>query len=62
MQVRRRFRNQREEGQARPRGYLAVDARRLHTRQIALDAPGFWTLTVRYWYQYTSFFAIIVSK
>jgi len=29
------------------------------TRQIALDAPGFWTLTARYWYQYTSLFAIV---
>src|SRR5436853_7147529 len=39
---------------------IEVDARRLRTQQIALDAPGFWALTIRYWYQYTSFFAIIV--
>jgi TRAP transporter 4TM/12TM fusion protein len=39
---------------------IEVDARRLGTQQIALDAPGFWALTLRYWYQYTSFFAIIV--
>jgi TRAP transporter 4TM/12TM fusion protein len=39
---------------------IEIDARRLNTRQIALDAPGFWALTARYWYQYTSFFAIIV--
>ncbi len=39
---------------------IEVDARRLGTRQIALDAPGFWALTRRYWYQYTSLFAIIV--
>lgn len=38
---------------------IEVDARRMGTRQIALDAPGFWTLTARYWYQYTSLFAII---
>ena len=39
---------------------IEIDARRLGARQIALDAPGFWALTGRYWYQYTSFFAIIV--
>ncbi len=39
---------------------IEVDARRMGTRQIALDAPGFWALTARYWYQYTSLFAIIV--
>ncbi len=39
---------------------IEIDARRLGARQIALDAPGFWALTWRYWYQYTSFFAIIV--
>ncbi|HZP94840.1 MAG TPA: TRAP transporter fused permease subunit [Candidatus Limnocylindria bacterium] len=39
---------------------IEVDARRMGARQIALDAPGFWTLTARYWYQYTSLFAIIV--
>jgi len=39
---------------------IELDARRLGARQIALDAPGFWALTGRYWYQYTSFFAIIV--
>jgi TRAP transporter 4TM/12TM fusion protein len=38
---------------------IEIDARRMGTRQIALDAPGFWTLTARYWYQYTSLFAII---
>jgi TRAP-type uncharacterized transport system fused permease subunit len=38
---------------------IEIDARRIGTRQIALDAPGFWTLTARYWYQYTSLFAII---
>lgn len=39
---------------------IEIDARRMGTRQIALDAPGFWDLTKRYWYQYTSLFAIIV--
>ncbi|HEY6959956.1 MAG TPA: TRAP transporter fused permease subunit [Candidatus Limnocylindria bacterium] len=39
---------------------IEVDARRMGARQIALDAPGFWALTFRYWYQYTSLFAIIV--
>ena len=39
---------------------IEVDARRMGARQIALDAPGFWALTARYWYQYTSLFAIIV--
>ncbi|TMC79633.1 MAG: TRAP transporter fused permease subunit [Chloroflexi bacterium] len=39
---------------------IEVDARRLGARAIALDAPGFWDLTRRYWYQYTSLFAIIV--
>jgi TRAP-type uncharacterized transport system fused permease subunit len=39
---------------------IEFDARRMGARQIALDAPGFWELTVRYWYQYTSLFAIIV--
>jgi TRAP transporter 4TM/12TM fusion protein len=38
---------------------IEQDARRMGTRQIALDAPGFWALTARYWYQYTSLFAII---
>ena len=38
---------------------IEVDARRLGAREIALDAPGFWALTARYWYQYTSLFAII---
>jgi TRAP transporter 4TM/12TM fusion protein len=38
---------------------IEIDARRMGTRQIALDAPGFWALTARYWYQYTSLFAII---
>ncbi|MDE3112295.1 MAG: TRAP transporter fused permease subunit [Chloroflexota bacterium] len=39
---------------------IEVDARRVGARQIQLDAPGFWELTKRYWYQYTSLFAIIV--
>src|SRR5436309_980574 len=39
---------------------IEVDARRMGARQIALDAPGFWQLTARYWFQYTSLFAIIV--
>lgn len=39
---------------------IEIDARRMGARQIALDAPGFWALTARYWYQYTSLFAIIV--
>jgi TRAP transporter 4TM/12TM fusion protein len=38
---------------------IEIDARRMGTRQVALDAPGFWELTARYWYQYTSLFAII---
>ena len=29
---------------------IEIDARRLGTRDIALDAPGFWWLTARYWY------------
>lgn len=39
---------------------IEIDARRLHAQPIVLDAPGFWALTKRYWYQYTSLFAIIV--
>jgi TRAP transporter 4TM/12TM fusion protein len=39
---------------------IEIDARRLGAREIALDAPSFWQLTARYWYQYTSLFAIIV--
>src|SRR2546428_324555 len=39
---------------------IEIDARRLGARDIALDAPGFWDLTLRYWYQYTSLFAIII--
>src|SRR3989442_1291351 len=35
-------------------------AHRRGARDIALAAPGFWELTKRYWYQYTSLFAIIV--
>jgi TRAP transporter 4TM/12TM fusion protein len=38
---------------------IEIDARRMGTRQVALDAPSFWALTARYWYQYTSLFAII---
>jgi TRAP-type uncharacterized transport system fused permease subunit len=38
---------------------VEIDARRLHAQPIVLDAPGFWALTKRYWYQYTSLFAII---
>src|SRR5205814_687276 len=40
---------------------IEVDARRLGAREIALDAPGFCWLTKRYWYQYTSLFALVVS-
>ena len=39
---------------------IEIDARRLGAKDIRLDAPGFWSLTLRYWYQYTSLFAIIV--
>ena len=39
---------------------IEVDARRLGASEIVLDAPGFWELTRRYWYQYTSLFAIVV--
>ncbi|MDP9264999.1 MAG: TRAP transporter fused permease subunit [Chloroflexota bacterium] len=39
---------------------IEIGARRLGAQDIALDAPGFWALTARYWYQYTSLFAIIV--
>jgi TRAP transporter 4TM/12TM fusion protein len=39
---------------------IEIDARRLKAQPIVLDAPGFWALTTRYWYQYTSLFAIIV--
>ena len=38
---------------------IEIDARRLRAQAIVLDAPGFWWLTKRYWYQYTSLFAII---
>src|SRR5207247_1736266 len=38
---------------------IEIDARRLGAREIALDAPSFWELTKRYWYQYTSLFAIV---
>src|SRR2546429_3448965 len=38
---------------------IEVDARRLGARPIALDAPGVLWLPRRYWYQYTSLFAII---
>jgi TRAP transporter 4TM/12TM fusion protein len=38
---------------------IEIDARRMGARQIALDAPSFWQLTARFWYQYTSLFAII---
>jgi TRAP transporter 4TM/12TM fusion protein len=38
---------------------IEIDARRLGTREIALDAPSFWRLTAAYWYQYTSLFAIV---
>jgi len=39
---------------------IEVDARRLGTQQVAVDAPSFWDLTKRYWYQYTSLFAIVI--
>jgi len=39
---------------------IEIDARKLKARPIVLDAPGFWWLTKRYWYQYTSLFAIVV--
>jgi len=39
---------------------IEIDARRLKAQPIVLDAPRFWALTARYWYQYTSLFAIIV--
>jgi TRAP-type uncharacterized transport system fused permease subunit len=32
----------------------------LGASEILLDAPGFWELTRRYWYQYSSLFAIVV--
>ena len=38
---------------------IEVDARRLRTQQVAVDAPSFWWLTKRFWYQYTSLFAIV---
>jgi TRAP transporter 4TM/12TM fusion protein len=38
---------------------IEVDARRLGASDIRLDAPGFWELTKRYWYQYSSLFAIV---
>ena len=38
---------------------IEIDARRLRAQPIVLDAPGFWWLTKRYWYQYTSLFAIM---
>jgi TRAP transporter 4TM/12TM fusion protein len=38
---------------------IEIDARKLGAKDIKLDAPGFWELTKRYWYQYTSLFAII---
>jgi TRAP transporter 4TM/12TM fusion protein len=39
---------------------IEVDARRLGASAIQLDAPGFWELTRRYWYQYSSLFAIVL--
>ena len=39
---------------------IEIDARKLKAQPITLDAPGFWWLTKRYWYQYTSLVAIIV--
>ena len=39
---------------------IEIDARRLKAQPIVLDAPGFWWLTKRYWYQYTSLVAIII--
>jgi TRAP transporter 4TM/12TM fusion protein len=39
---------------------IEVDARRLGASAIQLDAPGFWELTRRYWYQYSSLLAIVV--
>lgn len=39
---------------------IEIDARRLGAAAIQLDAPGFWELTRRYWYQYSSLFAIVV--
>ena len=38
---------------------IEIDARRLGASAILLDAPGFWELTRRYWYQYSSLFAIV---
>jgi TRAP transporter 4TM/12TM fusion protein len=38
---------------------IEIDARRLGASSILLDAPGFWELTKRYWYQYSSLFAIV---
>src|SRR6266567_1964309 len=40
---------------------IEIDARRLKAQPIVLDAPGFWWLTKRYWYQYTSLFAIAAT-
>jgi TRAP transporter 4TM/12TM fusion protein len=39
---------------------IEIDARRLGASAIQLDAPSFWELTKRYWYQYSSLFAIVV--
>jgi TRAP transporter 4TM/12TM fusion protein len=39
---------------------IEVEARRLGASEISLDAPRFWDLTKRYWYQYTSLFAIVL--
>ena len=39
---------------------IEIDARKLKAQPITLDAPGFWWLTKRYWYQYTSLVAIII--
>ena len=39
---------------------IEIDARRLGTSAIQLDAPSVWELTKRYWYQYTSLFAIVI--
>ena len=39
---------------------IEIDARRLGASAIQLDAPSFWELTRRYWYQYSSLFAIVV--
>jgi TRAP transporter 4TM/12TM fusion protein len=39
---------------------IELDARKMHTRSIAVEAPPIWELTRKYWYHFTSLIAIVV--